>query len=177
MFPTVLQHIQENDVTDTQVKHLTGLIVTHLVALINNFEHYFSKDRYVILHDKRWIQNPFDFESPESLLELGLTASEETELLQLSSDQTLKKRHECMTLSSFWVSISSEYPVLSKASILLLIPFTTTYKCEVGFSVLTKIKTKYRNRLNAAPDMRVALSSCTPNWNVILKNKQAHLSH
>lgn len=41
MFPTVFQHIEENDVTDTQVKHLTGLIVTHLlVALINNFEHY-----------------------------------------------------------------------------------------------------------------------------------------
>jgi len=177
MFPTMLQHIEENDVTDTQVKHLTGLIVTHLDALINNFEHYFPKDRYDILHDKRWIQNPFDFESPESLMELGLTASEETELLELSSDQTLKRRHESMTLSSFWVSISSEYPVLSKASILLLIPFTTTYKCEVGFSVLTKIKTKYRNRLNAAPDMRVAVSSCTPNWNEILKNKQAHLSH
>uniref|UniRef100_A0A8C5HK32 HAT C-terminal dimerisation domain-containing protein n=1 Tax=Gouania willdenowi TaxID=441366 RepID=A0A8C5HK32_GOUWI len=177
MFPTVLKHIEDNDVTDTQVKHLTGLIVAHLVALIDNFEHYFPKDRYDILHDKRWIQHPFDFESPESLLELGLTASEETELLQLSSGQTLKRRHESMTLSSFWVSISSEYPVLSKASILLLIPFTTTYKCEAGFSVLTKIKTKYRNRLNAAPDMRVALSSCTPNWDVILKNKQAHLSH
>ncbi|KAK0146678.1 Protein FAM200B [Merluccius polli] len=91
-----------------------------------------------------------------SLLELGLTPAEETELLQLSSDRTLKRRHECKTLSSFWISISSEYAVLSKASILLHIPFTTTCKCEVGFSVLTKMKTKHRNRLNAAPDMRVA---------------------
>uniref|UniRef100_A0A667X2M9 HAT C-terminal dimerisation domain-containing protein n=1 Tax=Myripristis murdjan TaxID=586833 RepID=A0A667X2M9_9TELE len=172
MFPTVLQHIEENDVSDTDVKHLTGLIRTHFVALIDNFDRYFPTERYDILSDKRWIQNPFEFESPESLLELGLTPAEEKELLQLSSDRTLKRRHECMALSSFWISISSEYPVLSKASILLLIPFTTTYKCEVGFSVFTKIKTRHRNRLNAAPDMRVALSSCTPDWNAILK---AHL--
>uniref|UniRef100_A0A667Z2X6 HAT C-terminal dimerisation domain-containing protein n=1 Tax=Myripristis murdjan TaxID=586833 RepID=A0A667Z2X6_9TELE len=149
MFPTVLQHIEENDVSDTDVKHLTGLIRTHFVALIDNFDRYFPTERYDILSDKRWIQNPFDFESPESLLELGLTPAEEKELLQLSSDRTLKRRHECMALSSFWISISSEYPGLSKASILLLIPFTTTYKCEVGFSVFTKIKTRHRNRLNA----------------------------
>ena len=38
-------------------------------------------------------------------------------------------------------------------------------------SVLTQVKTKQRNRLNATSDMRVALSSCTPDWTAILKNK------
>ncbi|MBN3304955.1 F200A protein, partial [Amia calva] len=70
----------------------------------------------------------------------------------------------CLKLSSFWISISLEYPVLSKTIILLLLPFTTTYKCEMG--------------LNSVPDMHVALSSCTPDWNVILRRKkQAHLLH
>ena len=35
MFPTVLQHKEENDVADTVVIYLTGLIHTHLVALID----------------------------------------------------------------------------------------------------------------------------------------------
>jgi len=78
MFPTVLQPGEENDITDTQVKHLTGLIKTHFIY---NFDHYYPKGRYKILCDKSWIQNPFEFESPESLLELGLTAAEGTELL------------------------------------------------------------------------------------------------
>uniref|UniRef100_A0A1A8N5X0 HAT C-terminal dimerisation domain-containing protein n=1 Tax=Nothobranchius rachovii TaxID=451742 RepID=A0A1A8N5X0_9TELE len=141
------------------------------VQLYNSFDRYFPKERFDKLNGKRWIQNPVAYESPESLLELGLTPGEETEMLRLSSDPLLKKRHECMQLSSFWISISSEYPALSKARFQLLIPFTTTYKYEVGFSVLTKIKTKFR-RVNAAPDMRVALSSCKLDWNAILKNKQ-----
>uniref|UniRef100_A0A1A8AKK7 HAT C-terminal dimerisation domain-containing protein n=1 Tax=Nothobranchius furzeri TaxID=105023 RepID=A0A1A8AKK7_NOTFU len=177
MFPNVLKHIEENDVTDTQVKHLTELIVTHTVALNNSFDRYFPKERFDKLNGKKWIQNPFAYENPESLLELGSTPGEETEMLQLSSDPLLKKQHECMQLSSFWISISSEHPALSKARFQRLIPFTTTYKYEAGFLVLTTIKTKFRSRLNAAPDMRVALSSCKLDWNAILKNKQAHPSH
>ncbi len=67
--------------------------------------------------------------------------------------------------------------MLSKASVSLLLPFTTTYMCETGFTVLTKMKTKERNKLNASPDMRVALSSCEPAWDQIMQNKQAHPSH
>uniref|UniRef100_A0A3Q3M9R7 DUF4371 domain-containing protein n=1 Tax=Labrus bergylta TaxID=56723 RepID=A0A3Q3M9R7_9LABR len=130
---------------NTQRKTMS-LIQTHLGALIDNFDRYFPKERFEKLSDKRWNQNPFEFESPESLLDLGLSPAAETELLHLCSD----------------VIIASEYPVLSKS---------------VGFSVYTKIKTKYRNRLDAVPDMRVALSSCTPDWDTILKSKQAHLSH
>lgn len=38
-------------------------------------------------------QNPFAFENPESLLELGLTPEEETEVLQLSRYTMLTRRH------------------------------------------------------------------------------------
>uniref|UniRef100_A0A3Q2NWE1 Uncharacterized protein n=1 Tax=Fundulus heteroclitus TaxID=8078 RepID=A0A3Q2NWE1_FUNHE len=114
------------NVTDTHVKHLTGLIVTHLVALIDSFDHYYPKERDDILSGKGWIQSPFAFEIPESLLDLGLTLKEETEKLQLSSDSLLKRRHGCMRLSSFWISISSSL----KAPILLLIPFTIYIKMQ-----------------------------------------------
>ena len=66
----------------------SALIQTHVVALIENFDRYFPTERYAILNDKRWMQNPFEFESPEALLELTLGPAEETELLQLSCDST-----------------------------------------------------------------------------------------
>ncbi|XP_076592490.1 LOW QUALITY PROTEIN: protein FAM200A-like [Chaetodon auriga] len=178
MFPTLQQHIEEQDVVAAQVNRLSALIQSHLAVLVDRFDGYFPQEKYSALHNKRWIQNPFEFETAESLLELTLSPAEEAELLQLSCDGTLKKRHECAaTLSSFWIGVSAEYPVLSGASISVLIPFTTTYMCELGFSVLTKTKTKHRNRLNAAADMRVALSSCTPDWNALQKRRQAHPSH
>ena len=34
--------------------NLTGLIQTHLVALIDNSDCYFPEERYDILSDKRW---------------------------------------------------------------------------------------------------------------------------
>lgn len=178
MFPTLLRHIEEQDVVATQINCLSALIQSHLAVLVDRFDGYFPQEKYSALHDKRWIQNPFEYESAESLLELKLSPAEEAELLQLSCDSTLKKRYECATtLSSFWIGISAEYPVLSGASISTLIPFTTTYMCELGFSVLTKTKTKHRNRLNASADMRVALSSCTPDWSALQKRRQAHPSH
>ena len=177
MFPTLAMHIAENDVPDPAVTHLTGLIQTHLGALIENFGRYYPADRNAILTKKRWVKNPFEFDRPEAVLDVELTPAEEIELLQLSSDCTLKGRFDRMPLSSFWISNLVEYPVLSKAGILLLLPFTTTYKCEVGFSVLTQMKSAKRNRLNAAPQMRVALSSCTPDWSALQKRRLAHTSH
>ncbi|KAK7891337.1 hypothetical protein WMY93_023300 [Mugilogobius chulae] len=177
MFPTMLKHIEEHNVALREVMQLNKAIQAHLAALTANFERYYPQERRETLNAKRWIQNPFEFESPESLLALGLTPDEEAELLQLTSDQTLKQRYARTTLSCFWISVSSEFPTLSKRSVLLLLPFTTTYKCELGFSALTKIKTKYRNKLDAAPDMRVALSTLTPDWDALVKTRQAHMSH
>ena len=50
-----------------------------------------------------------------------------------------------------------------------------TFTLETLQTVLTKMKTKHKNRLNAAPDMRVALSSCTPDWNALQKRRQAYV--
>ncbi|KAK7888737.1 hypothetical protein WMY93_024297 [Mugilogobius chulae] len=121
MFPTMLKHIEEHNVALREVMQLNKAIQAHLAALTANFERYYPQERRETLNAKRWIQNPFEFESPESLLALGLTPDEEAELLQLTSDQTLKQRYARTTLSCFWISVSSEFPTLSKRSVLLLL--------------------------------------------------------
>ncbi|GBP68160.1 Zinc finger BED domain-containing protein 5 [Eumeta japonica] len=53
----------------------------------------------------------------------------------------------------------------------ILLPFPTTYLCDTGFSTCAATKTKYRNRLDAEPDMRLQLSSVKPDINQMMKTK------
>ncbi|XP_025422772.1 zinc finger BED domain-containing protein 5-like [Sipha flava] len=71
-----------------------------------------------------------------------------------------------------------EYPQLSQKAVLALLPFATTYMCETGFSTYVSTKTKYRNRLDAEPNMLLKLSSIKPNIKNICNNKkQFHASY
>ncbi|XP_037792068.1 protein FAM200A-like [Penaeus monodon] len=177
MFPILLQHIeQHNNTSEETMKKLKCDIQLHLHSLSSSFEQYFPEENLKNIRDNHWVKDPFAFEKPEVVIGLNLTPDEENEL-HLTSDTSLRIRMRSSPLSSFWISVSKEYPHLSKKSILLLIPFTTTYLCEAGFSTLTKLKSNERNRLTPTADMRVALSSCKPDWNKITKDKQAHQSH
>ena len=80
-------------------------------------------------------------------------------------------------LEEFWCSLKHSYPHLSKQAMRTLIPFVTTYLCESGFSALVTIQTKNRNRLDIRHDMRVALSKTTPQFNVLIQDKQEQHSH
>lgn len=177
MFPTLFQHIEENDVNEECVKNLKQDIQLHLQSLSASFEHYFPEEKMMYLKEKQWMTDPFAFETPDSVVGLNLTPDKEEELIRLTNDNSLRITHKTSSLSSFWMTASKDYPKLSKESILLLLPFTTSYMCEAGFSILTKLKSKERNRLNSTNDMRVALSSCKPDWPRITSNKQAHPTH
>ncbi|XP_047693733.1 protein FAM200A [Prionailurus viverrinus] len=176
MFPTLLQHIEENVINEDCLKEIKSEILMHLTSLSQTFHHYFPEEKFESIKENIWMKDPFVFQTPESIIELNLVPEEENELLQLSSSFTLRNYYKTLSLSAFWIKIKDEFPLLSRKSILLLLPFTTTYLCELGFSILTRLKTKKRNRLNSAPDMRVALSSCVPDWNELM-NRQAHPSH
>ncbi|XP_062944426.1 protein FAM200A [Cynocephalus volans] len=176
MFPTLLQHIEENIINEDCLKKIKLEILFHLTSLSQTFEYYFPKEKFESLKENIWMKDPFSFQNPESIIQLNLVPEEEIELLQLSSSFTLRNYYKTLSLSAFWVKIKDEFPLLSRKSILLLLPFTTTCLCELGFSILTRLKTKKRNRLNSAPDMRVALSSCVPDWKELM-NRQAHPSH
>ncbi|XP_022182070.1 protein FAM200A-like [Myzus persicae] len=99
------------------------------------------------------------------------------ELIDLSSDENLRIRFQQNACDTFWISIKSEYPELSKQAISILLPFASTYLCETAFSTLTIIKNKYRSRLNVEADLRVAVSNIKPNIESIMSTMQAQVSH
>ncbi|GBL95068.1 hypothetical protein AVEN_188813-1 [Araneus ventricosus] len=63
----------------------------------------------------------------------------------------LKKRN----LIDFWVAVKEKFQELGVKAIKYSIPFPNTELVERAFSSNTYIKNKYRNKLEAAPDMRL----------------------
>uniref|UniRef100_K7GEU5 DUF4371 domain-containing protein n=1 Tax=Pelodiscus sinensis TaxID=13735 RepID=K7GEU5_PELSI len=80
-----------------------------------------------------FIRNPFttDVNSvPEDLQE---------ELLDLKNDFVAQDMYQQSTIDKFWASVTGSYPNLSAHSVRFLLPFTSTYMCETGFSCLLHI--------------------------------------
>jgi len=48
-----------------------------------------------------------------------------------------------LELGEFWIKIKNEYQLLSEKALLFLLPFTTTYPCENGFSSMIEVKNKF----------------------------------
>ena len=55
-----------------------------------------------------------------------------------------------------------------------LLPFPSTYLCEVDFSTMTYLKGKCKNALHIHAPLRVALSSIEPQLDKLIEKKQAH---
>ncbi|XP_025200617.1 zinc finger BED domain-containing protein 5-like [Melanaphis sacchari] len=133
-----------------------GAIRSHLQALQMSLKYYFP-DLNVKQYD--WVRNPFTSLVQTDDCEL------QQEAVELKNDRTLQLKFKEMSLNSFWVSLHSEYPRLSTKVIEVLLQFSTSWLCEHGFSALTNIKTKKRQRLTKTTledDMRLALSTINP---------------
>ena len=169
MRPTVLQHVEEHDVAATQVKHLSALIQTHLAALIENFDRYFQRvmSFWMIKGGSK---------IPSNLRVLSLCLSWPSVLQKkpsCSSSSAIALCKDAMDLCPYHSGYAFRQNILSSVGpVYLCIFLSLLHICALWFSVLTKMKTKYRNRLNAAPGMRCALS-CTPDWNALEKRRQA----
>ena len=70
-----------------------------------------------------------------------------------------------------------EEDVTSKCAVLELVPFPTTYLCEVGFSWYAVTKSKYRYILDATPGMRIQSSTVTPNLTDFVRRTNNTILH
>jgi hypothetical protein len=68
------------------------------------------------------------------------------------------------SLSNFWLKRRIEFTALLWK---FLMPFSTSYPCETGFSAMLAIKNKYRTRLELEPDL----------WLKLTKIKTKHLKN
>ena len=137
MFPNLTMLLQ----SDPNMKcNFTQEIVSHLNAINIAIDRYFPgvEER----HNFLWISQPFSVEE-NSICDDDMAAK--IEFLQLREDLSLKTGFT-EDIGSFWTG-HKEYLNPSKRALNFLIQFPSTYCCEVGFSAIVSIKTKYRNRL------------------------------
>jgi len=145
-----------------------NIISDHLMTLKNHFEKYFPED----IVQYNWIKDPFS-ENPLP----NFTTTEEEQLIDISSDSSLRMKFSSFSLLGFWSSIKDEYSEISNKALHVLLPFATSYLCEAGFSAVAVLKSKYRSKLNIEKEMRVAVTTLLPNFEELLNKKQAHCSH
>ncbi|XP_073689549.1 zinc finger BED domain-containing protein 5-like [Garra rufa] len=171
-FPALESFLSENDLMlEDGVREN---IAAHLTSLRQQFCKYFPG-----MHKDgagSWMRNPFTIDIAH-MASGDLTAVEQESLIELSCDETLKASFKENILLDFWIKQYSEYPVLSDKAVHTLLPFATTYLCEKGFSSLVVIKTKYRSRVDAEPNLRLKLTSIDPDIPRLCSQRQAHPSH
>lgn len=145
-------------------------IETTLITLTESFLKYFPN---LEPEKMEWVVNPFMEYSSELIAE-----EFEENLIDLRSDLISRRVFGEKDLSEFWISLESKFPLLSSKAVELLLPFGSSYLCELGFSALTEIKSKKRERLQMIDqEMRVCLSTIEPRINLICEKKQSQVSH
>ncbi|KAF2360117.1 hypothetical protein FHG87_009133 [Trinorchestia longiramus] len=149
---------------------VTKEVLSHLHSLTEEFMHYFPD---VSMGNSLWtlVQNPFNTD-----VELLLESLQE-EAIDLKCDFSAKRDFETMKLEEFWVKYLPMYPKVGEEALRVILPFSSTYLSEAGFSALAVLKTKERNRLDVENDLRCALSSFNPRISDLVRKKQQHLSH
>jgi len=150
----------------------SSVVLEHLSVLEDKMKQYFPS---LNVNECDWVRNPFAVTTEDTK---HLPLQEAEELAELQADRTMKLKFREETLLQFWILVKREFPVLSEHAISVLLPFSTTYLCEQGFSALTYIKNKKRERLlSVDQELRVCLSAIPPRIEQLCRSKQAHVSH
>ena len=152
------------------IKTLKEDIISHLQILQDEFERYFPEINTGSILMKV-ARNPFIHkveDAPEAIQE---------EFTELTNDSFAKDEFHFCKLEEFWVKMQHCYPRIGIQALNFLVPSSSTYVCECGFSALLTIKSKARNRLYVQSDIRCALSTTLPDIEKLVAKKQGHPSH
>jgi len=148
-------------------------IVDHLHGLDSNLEIYF-KDSMQKCASRMWVATPFQ---PNQLT--GISTQADEQLIDLSEDSTERLNFQGMNLIQFWLSLGEKFSLLSTEAMKILLPFSSSYACEQGFSAMISLKNKYRNRLQLSHSLRLKVSHFPVDVSAVVNTfrKRAHCSH
>lgn len=118
-----------------------------------------------------WIRNPFGDKTHIKQVNSKLSSREVDSHVDIASDGTLKTTFREEALTGFWLHIQPEHPELAGCALKLLMPFPTTYNCEVGFSTLIGLKIKQRSQSLKLPSFEPDIAS------LMAQKGQHHTSH
>lgn len=148
------------------------VFVNHLDMLIADFNRRFDDLRNMTFPD--WLVQPMlcSIEEVEPPLR--------NEVSELQQDLSVGCLFRCKGQMA-WLALETteKYPTLSAKAQLLLLPFPTSYLVESGFSAVTDIVTKKRNRLNICDrgDLRLKLTELKPRIEKLCSKHQPQGSH
>ncbi|GFW85421.1 zinc finger BED domain-containing protein 5 [Trichonephila clavipes] len=118
-----------------------------------------------------WVRDPFQ-NIPE-----GLSTTEEEIFIDFTSSGEIKRQFCNKTHFQFWAEVDDESSEMKTKAFRILLPFSTSYLCETGFSAVALLKTKYRSQLNIEKELRVSISNTKPSFENLCSARQAHGSH
>lgn len=155
---------------EEHVKVVFVTIENHLAMLAKNFKKYFLADDKLIA-SYEWVRDPFH-KTPE-----GLSIDEEEKFIDFTTSGETKRQFSNKSLFEFWSGVEDYFSALKTRAFRILLPFSTSYLCETGFSAVASLKTKYRSRLNIETELRVAISNIKPSFEKLCSARQAQGSH
>lgn len=135
MFPSPFNMLEEKIINENEINEMQNVIAIHLLKLKEKFLKYFDPTKD-IRSNNLWVIYPFMKSEKNKLSSLN-----EEKIIELYSDKGLEQIFNSnKNISKFWIKIQYEYPALTEEALKKLIPFSTTYLCEAGFSTMTTIK-------------------------------------
>ena len=154
----------------------------HLDKVAAEFSRRFGE--LVVMEDiAAFISNPFltiDVEQVAAKFQhvFALPSGVDMEMVDLQYDVELKARSRD---NDFWGLVSREkFPLLTSCALRVSAYFGSTYLCEMAFSQMKIIKSKYRSRLtdkHLTDCLRLAVSSYEPNYKALTDSIQSQPSH
>ncbi len=108
----------------------------------------------------RWLLHPFGYEISR------LSADQHAEFIEIRHDEEMSELFERQGYLKAWTHFRGRYPVSWSKVEQLLITYPTTWQVESGFSVVTRMMTKQRNRLliTKSGDLRLRLTNLQPTF-------------
>ena len=77
----------------------------------------------------------------------------------------------------FRIQVKAEYLEMATKALKSLLPYSTSYLWEAGFSAVTATKMWLQSRLDINSTLQVSVSPITPKWDYLGAEKQAQGSH